>query len=301
MKKYKFSDLLKNEKRVRELYSKYGLSLNPASRIVQYFTYLRELEEIRKQDPETFKKNFAKDRLKFYFSQFYVMELSNIVNALEKSSPKAEIVKDKLSDLSKGTYLLSEEDVTNTKARDTMFELSLFAFLRKFNLNVDLCEPNPDIRLTSNNFIYNIECKRPSSMNSVEHQIKKAKKQLEKLARRGIIPTIALSLDQIFLKKALSESEEKSDIFLDSENETSAKAFLDATLFKFLAENNFLLGKVFKDRPCFVLYYISSLAGFRTDLPMAHATFMTGNVFNFNGELADSIMRDLRSMIPEAS
>lgn len=265
MKIYKFSDLLNDEKRVRKLYARYGLSLNSASRIVQYFKYLRKLEDIRKEDPETFKENFAKNRLKFYFSQFYVMELSNVVNAIEKSNSKAEIVKSKLSDLSKGTYLLSEEDVANTKARDTMFELSLFAFLRKFNLNVELCEPNPDIRLTSNNFIYNIECKRPSSMNSVEHQIKKAKKQLEKMSKKRVISTIALSLDQIFLKKVL-ESKEKYDVLLDSKNDTSALAFLDATIFKFLTENNFILGKIFKDKPCFVLYYISSLTGFRTAL-----------------------------------
>lgn len=300
MKRYKFSELLKYEEKIKKLYSKHGLILNPTSRIVQYFVYLRKLEEARKQSPEAYKKLFIEDKVKFYFSQLYVMELFDITNALKKSNTKTEIIKNKLSDLSKGTYLLSEEDITNTRARDTMFELSLFAFLQKLGLSVGLCDPNPDIKLTSNNFTYNIECKRPSSMASIEHQLKKAKKQLDKTTKENTIPTIALSLEQILLKKALLEGGKKYDVLLDSKNEASARAFLDVTLLNFLKENNFLLGKVFKNKSCLVLYYISSLAGFRTNLPMAHATFMTGNIFNFSGGLANSVMQDLYTMIPTA-
>ena len=66
---------------------------------------------------------------------------------------------------------------------------------------------------------------------------------------------------------------------------------------KFLKENNPLLGKIFKE-PCLALYYISILVGFRTELPMANATFLTGNVFNFGEDLSAIIMKDLYTMIP---
>ncbi len=290
MRRYKYSDLLLYEDRLKKLYERFGLNFNSTNRISKYFAYLSEIEKNRQKDKLSFSKLLQKDKAKYYYSQYYVLEMCNIVDALESSTQDAKLIREKLIDLSKGTYLLSEESSNNTKARDTTFELSLFAFLRARNLNIKLCDPNPDLQLVSDNFTYNIECKRPHSLKSLEDHIKKAVKQLKKSAGNNVVPTIALSLEQVLLG---------GDLILDSRDEISASNFLNATLFTFLQENNKLLGKICGDEPCLVLYYLSCLAGFKTDVPMANATFITGNIYNFESSLSNSIHEDLTRMIPQ--
>ncbi len=290
MKRYKFSDLLLYEEKVKSLYLKFGLGFNSSNRISRYFAYLSDIEKNRKLNKASFSQLFQKDKAKYYYSQYYVLEICNIIDAIENSSQNGKIIKEKLIDLSKGTYLLSEESSNNTKARDTTFELSLFSFLRARNLDIKLCDPNPDLQLVSDNFTYNIECKRPHSLKSLEDHVKKAVKQLKKSDGKNVIPTIALSLEQVLLG---------GDLILDSRDEISASKFLNATLFTFLQENNKLLGKICGDEPCLILYYLSCLAGFKTDVPMANATFITGNIYNFESSLSNSIYEDLTKMIPQ--
>lgn len=290
MRRYKFSDLLLYGEKVKNLYLKFGLSFNSSNRISRYFAYLSDIEKSRKLDKVSFGQLLQKDKAKYYYSQYYVLEICNIIDAIGSSSQDEKIIKEKLIDLSKGTYLLSEESSNNTKARDTTFELSLFSFLQARNLNIKVCDPNPDLQLVSDNFTYNIECKRPHSLKSLEDHIKKAVKQLKKSAGNNVIPTIALSLEQVLLG---------GELILDSRDEMSASNFLNATLFTFLQENNKLLGKICGDEPCLVLYYLSCLAGFRTDIPMANATFITGNIYNFESSLSNSIYEDLTRTIPQ--
>lgn len=289
MKRYKFSNLLLYVDRIKELYSRNGLSFNYHNRINKYFTYLNEIEKTRQLDKDTFRKLIQKDKAKYYYSQFYVLEICNVINAIEQSNQDQKILKEKLIDLAKGTYLLSEESSNNTKARDTSFELSLFSFLQDKGLNVKLTGPNPDIWLSSENFTYNIECKRPFSFKSLEKHIRKAISQLEKTTKANSVPTIALSLEQVILG---------DDLILDSRDEKSALSFLDATLYEFLQKNLPMIQKVCGDTPCLVLYYLSCLAGFKTNLPMANATFITGNIYNFEENLSSSIYRDLLTIIP---
>lgn len=289
MRRYKFADLLTYEEKVKNLYLNLGLNFNSSNRISKYFKYLSEIETNRKLDKAGFSEFLKRDKAKYYYSQFYVLEVCNIIDAIENASQDQRILKQKLIDLSKGTYLLSEESANNTKARDTTFELALFSFLQARNLNINLCDPNPDLQIVSGNFIYNVECKRPHSLKSLEDHIKKAFKQLKKSGGNNTVPTIALSLEQVLLG---------GELILDSRDEKSAANFLNTTLFQFLKDNNNLLGKICGDEPCLVLYYLSCLAGFQTDVPMANATFITGNVFNFEPTLSHAIYADLTSLIP---
>lgn len=294
MIKHKYSDLLLYEERIKNLYSGLGLSFNPSNRISNYFKYLSKVEEYRISNPEKLNILIEKDRVKYYFSQFFLLEICNVIDAVEGSSLDKKIIKSKMIDLAKGTYLLSEETVSNTKARNTAFELSLFAFLRKQGLDVKVCEPNPDLKLISSNFIYNIECKRPFSFNSIEKNIKEAMKQLEKTSEENTIPTIALSLEQVLLG-----NNPGVDLILDSAGEKSALSTLERILYKFLQVNNSLLGKICGQKPYLMLYYVSCLTGLKAEAIMANATFMTGNVFNFEENLAKTIFGDLYSLIPK--
>lgn len=289
MNRYKYSDLLLYEKRIRDLYSKLGLNFGDSNRISKYFKYLGEIEESRNLDKDKFRALIQKNRAKYYYSQFYVLEICKIVDALQNTKLDENILKEKLTHLVKGTYLLSEENINNTQARDTTFELSLFSFLYARNLQVKLCSPNPDLQLSTANFTYNIECKRPYTLESLERNIRKALKQLRK-TRSGIgIPTMALSLEQVILG---------DDLILDTRDEHSALAFLDAILSRFSQDNLPMIRKICNYEPCLVLYCLSCLTGFKTDLPMAHTTFIIGNIYNFEQNLSDNIYNDLQIMLP---
>lgn len=292
MRRYKFSDLLTYEDKIKALYLKFGLNFNPTNRISRYFAYLKDIEKARHQDKDYFSKLLERDKAKYYFSQYYVLETRNIIEAIENSDQEQEIIKGKLQDLSKGTYLLSEETSNNTKARDTTFELSLFSFLHARGLNVKLCEPNPDILLTSDYFTYDIECKRPNSLSSIKKHIKNAANQLKKTEDKNNVPTIALSLDQVMLG---------GDFILDSKVEQSARSYLDALLFSFHQYNLPLVKKIRKDEPCLILYYLSCLTGLKEDFIMANATFITGNLYNFGESLGNRILEDLNNMISQQS
>lgn len=294
MNRHKFSDLLTYEERIKQLYERYGLNFNPTNRISQYFSYLMRIERARQGDKDSFHRLIESNKARYYFSLFYVSEICNIVKAFENTTQEEKVVKEKLFDLAKGTYLLSEESSNNKKARDTSFELALFSFLHSKGLNVKLEDPNPDLRLTSTRFVYNIECKRPFSENTLEEHIKKAVEQLEKTKGEKIIPTIALSLEQIFFGNDLD-----IDFILNDKDGKSALSRLDTTLYKFLERYNPIFGKVCGDQPHLILYYISCLAGLGSEGIMANATFVTGNVFNFEERLGQQIIEDLYTMIPQ--
>lgn len=290
MKKYKYSDLLLYKGRIEKFYTKLGLKFDTSSRISQYFKYLNEIEKKRTLNQESFSQMIKKDKAKFYLSQFYVLEIYHIIDAIQNSNYDPIIIKGKLKRLMEGSYLLSEEIGENTVARNTAFELSLFSFFKQKGLNCRLEEPNPDIRLFTSRFTYNIECKRPFSINNLEKNIKKALRQLRKSVDGKSIPTIALSLDQVLLKELLKEG----DPILDSQNYSTALNFLDSTLYKFLQENLSMISKICGKEPCIILYYLACLVGFKTDLPMARAMYMIGNVYNFDENLSKSLYDDLK-------
>ena len=289
MNKYKYSDLLLYEKKIKDLYSKLGLNFDDSNRISKYFKYLGEIEKSRNLDKDKFHAIIQKNKAKYYYSQFYVLEICKIIDALQNTKLDKNILKEKLTHLAKGTYLLSEENINNTQARDATFELSLFSFLYARNLRVKLDSPNPDLQLSTANFTYNIECKRPYSMKSLERNIRKALKQLRKTRNSVSIPTMALSLEQVILG---------DDLILDSKDEQSALTFLDAMLSQFTQDNLPMIRKICNNEPCLILYWLSCLTGFKTDLPMAHTTFIIGNVYNFDQKLSDHIYKDLQIMLP---
>ncbi|MEX0999925.1 MAG: hypothetical protein WD000_08210 [Thermodesulfobacteriota bacterium] len=287
MKRYKFAALLQQENRIKDKYLELGLSISPYSRINKYFLYLREIEKARILGENELNRLIQKDRARYYYSQLYVLKICNILNAIESSSQNQLVIRNKLSILAKGPYLLSEEHKNNTTARDAEFELELFSFLYEKGLKVRLCDPNPDIQLITSNFTYDIECKRPNSMNSMEKHIRKAVSQLKKIINGSNIPTIALSLDSILTK---------DDLILSSKDERSSLNFLNVTLSEFLKANAMMVSKICGSNPCLVLYHLSCLSGYSNNIPMAYTTYMTGNIYNFEKSLSRRIYDDLQIM-----
>lgn len=292
MKRHKYSDLLLYKDKIESIYSKFGIGFNQTNRIAQYFNYLNDIEEYRISNTRLLDELIKKDKFKYYFSQYYLLEICSIIDAIESSLQDEKILKNKLFDLAKGTYLLSEESSKNTKARDTSFELSLFSFLHKKGLNVRLYDPNPDIRLITSKFTYDIECKRPFSYKSLEKHIREAKRQLEKSAEIDVVPTIAISLEQVLFGNAPG-----IDLILSFKDSDSALSSMDKKLYEFLRTNNSLLGKILGKKQYLVLYYISCLSELKNEGMMANVTFITGNVFNYDNVLANSIVEDLNNAV----
>lgn len=285
MKKYKFSDLIKYEEKIRNLYAKFDITFDSLNRINQYFQYLKNIESERlRGDEEKIRVLINSNKSKFYFSQYYVLEICNIIDAIEETKPNDDILKEKLCNIVQGSYLLSEESIDNSIARNTTFELSLLSFLHSKGLHVQLCHPNPDLSLKLSNFQYSIECKRPFSYKSLEKNIYKAVKQLRKHTQIDQIPTIALSLDQVLLGK---------DLILDSKDEKSALLFLEKTIFEFSQKNQRMINKICDKEPYLILYQLSCLVGFKTDLPMTNGTYIVGNIYNFKKDIADKIEEDV--------
>lgn len=288
MKKHKFSNLLLYRKKYASLFNELNLRLSPHSRINQYFDFLEKKEQTRIKQPQEFSKLINSNRAKYYYSQFYTGELQSIFDALEANPQNSQILKDKLSDLAKGTYLLSEENISDTSARNTSFELLLFSYLHERGAEVFLRDPNPDLEVITSNFVYDVECKRPSSEKTVEKNIRKALKQIRK--RKLVsdnVPVIALSLDKVLLN---------DDLVYHSKNEETSLLGLERLLLNYLKHNRYTLSKVLGNTPCVVLYYLSCLAGFDdTSLPMSNATYMIGNVYEFEPELSQKIFNDLNT------
>ena len=145
-------------------------------------------------------------------------------------------------------------------------------------------EPNPDLQVATSRLTYNVECKRPSSIKTVEKNIRKAWKQLRKPSVPHGIPTIALSLDKVLIN---------DDLIYHSVSEQASLAGLDRLLYEFMLNNQSMINKVIDSDSCVLLYYFSCLSGFESkNVPMANATYMIGNVYNFENK---DIYQDLKS------
>lgn len=290
MKKYTFSELLQYENTLKELFIEHGIRFNSTNRFARYFKYLKEIEKIRTQDIQSFTMIVEKDKAKYYYSQYYVLDTYNLINSLRKRPQDKVILKKKLLNITKGSYLLSEEDASDTLARDTSFELNLFSFLVSNKFDVKICEPNPDLRILGNKCTYDIECKRPQSMKSLKKNLKKAVRQLDKYSKPiDVIPTIAISLDQILFAR--------QDVILSADNEETALKFLKKTLMTFSEENAQTITRLIRENSCLVLYYLSCLAGFKNEAPMANATYIVGNMYNFENTIKNSVYKDFMSLI----
>jgi hypothetical protein len=131
---------------------------------------------------------------------FEAMEIHEIVEAFNGDSSPA--LKAKLMRALCGPISPFDELPKNSEARNTMFELSLAADWKNAGSAVEVGEPEIKLRVPA--ALFQAECKRPFSENSVRKNIEDAASQLEKELNRpgnendyGII---AISLSRVFTK-----------------------------------------------------------------------------------------------------
>ncbi len=129
---------------------------------------------------------------------FEALEIHEIVVAFQ--GDRSPALKTKLMRALCGPISPFDEQPKNSEARNTMFELSLAADWKNAGSEVEVGEP--DIKLRAPVALFQTECKRPFSENSVRNNIEDAASQLGKVLNKpgnehdyGIV---AISLSRVF-------------------------------------------------------------------------------------------------------
>lgn len=160
-----------------------------------------QMVERAKEQREIVERGGARVHISNYMDGlFEAMEIHEIVDAFDSDSSPA--LKAKLMRALCGPISPFNEQPKNSEARNTMFELSLAADWKNAGSVVELGEP--DIKLRAAVALFQTECKRPFSENSVRKNIGDAASQLAKELNKpdgendyGII---AISLSRVFTK-----------------------------------------------------------------------------------------------------
>lgn len=131
---------------------------------------------------------------------FEALEIHEIVVAFNGDSSPA--LKAKLMRALCGPISPFDEEPKNSDARNTMFELSLAADWKNAGSEIEVGEP--DIKLRAATAVFQTECKRPFSENSVRKNIEEAASQLGKELDRSSneldYGIVAVSLSRVFTK-----------------------------------------------------------------------------------------------------
>jgi hypothetical protein len=131
---------------------------------------------------------------------FDAIEAREIMRAFQGNT--SEALKAKLARALSGPASPLEEQPKNSSARNSMFELSIAAGWKNSGLDVEVGEP--DIRIRLGSAVFQVECKRPFSENSVRSNIFDAASQLrdalEAPGSEDDYGIVAISLSRVFTK-----------------------------------------------------------------------------------------------------
>lgn len=177
-------------------------SVRRGNRIFQAYKVLEDILKLAKEGKsvESYLDESGFDST-LLFVKVEAAELTFIFKELLRSNIDNNLLIRKLMEISEGALLPHEETVKQVLARNTQFELSLYAEFKGHGFDVRLTDPNPDLQLHINKVVYNIECKRIFSKdrNKFKVNFKKAREQLRrrleiKDTERGIV---AISVDRL--------------------------------------------------------------------------------------------------------
>jgi hypothetical protein len=131
---------------------------------------------------------------------FEVMGMYEVMRAFHTNHSGA--LKAKLARALDGAVAPSDEKSRNSAARDMMFELELAAALKNGGADIELGEPDIQMRLLGQLFL--MECKRPFVENSVLRNVEDAASQLgkdlDKPGHEMAYGVVAISLSRVLLE-----------------------------------------------------------------------------------------------------
>ena len=171
-----------------------SIGLNPeATRIGVHIDTIKTLEKAREQgDVDQI------DSEQTLWSMTEALELAEIYQELKDYEPK--VLARKLKLLLKGPGTPSAEDSDSNLARNTAFELSLAAKVRKTGVFRGLLE-NPDVLCEVNASKVLVQCKRPLEEKGIARNIERAGEQLRRdlqaAENTDAVGIIAISLSRV--------------------------------------------------------------------------------------------------------
>jgi hypothetical protein len=163
----------------------------PDSRFAVFRARLAELDEVLQKDGTTaafmhFTDGIEKNAVALTESQEFVTILPFL------QSVPADCARRKLQVALRGPELPVDESETSNQARNTIFELNLAARLHRAGLDVEI-GGDADLEFTCEGIRWFGECKRPYKVETIEHNLGEACRQLgsrlsaSRLAARGLV------------------------------------------------------------------------------------------------------------------
>ena len=161
-----------------------GIEVKPGSRFYNYRKVLETFDQVAGT-----KKAEDIDFRLLRQANIEVEFLSTIVDELT-SKPRPTGWEPAVEKLISGLNL-PEQEGKSASPRDFQFELYVAAFSRKAGFGIELSEP--DVIVSHPDLTFGIAAKRPKSLKSVERNIKKASKQIDRSMMSGVV-AVDLSL-----------------------------------------------------------------------------------------------------------
>ncbi len=213
MNKTTYKDLIDFEIVFDQFLVTLGLPIKNNDRIHESYKLVRKFESVRK-DKKLLEQFTKQNEERILIHALHDLNLMySIIPNLKDTSP--DILKIKFEKILDGTNAV-EETTKNSLARNTLFEILLFSHMKDADLQVELCEPRPDILFTNSGIRYLIECKRifVETNTKFKQTLRDAAIQLdiELQKNNGDFGLIALSIESIYAKggKVLNAQNVKS-------------------------------------------------------------------------------------------
>jgi hypothetical protein len=205
---YSFFEFQEDEEKLKAILDSKGVVYGAGNRLsVLYAAWAKKSEDIKSKGVTQVSSVETHNLLDLCEMNIIISALADIPDG---------ILQQKWAKLCKGTLNRYEETPLNSIARNTQFELLLYADLRRSGINCALCEPNPDILVEQDSVAVNIRCKRifNYSTNAVSRNVHNAANQLRVDHKsNGHLGIIALATERVF---------SGGTTFLKSENQYKA-------------------------------------------------------------------------------
>lgn len=210
-----------------------GFSVNPASSLGTLFTEAKRIADQFKENPNT---------------PFYPADVYTIVNAQRVVDSITSQIENPAAKTLIRAICSNDIELSNpeqSKAKDYLFELELFSQIYRAGSSVTLEEP--DLVADFEFGKYAIACKKINSLNNLEKQLSKGKKQLLPLDIPGVI---AINVDSQLLFPGLHKFGSYQDL----------RQVALEKLEKFCRDNEFELSKVSSSKAD-ALFVVGSVVG----------------------------------------
>ena len=217
-----FEEILKSKIHFDNLLSRCGVRIVGQDEIHKEYKLISDLNKII-SDPvkgQEFIRFYNKDGA-IDFALFDLTVISYIIPHISLCS--VSVIRKKIKNILKISTPVNE-NFENNIARNTLFELLLYSYLKSVGISAELHEPNPDILVKIQDRNYFIQCKRIFSLNegairsNVLSGLRQLNNDLNKLEDNNY-GIIALSVERRFTqgnKKMIATTEKSAKLELDN-------------------------------------------------------------------------------------